>query len=118
MTYNCSTKSYPRRPEARGNNAASQVQERQIVFGLLRRAKEQAAVSIDLAVRKFADPPAYTISDVASKGFRFVAACADPRCHAKLSSQIMHILEVISLVHAETLWVPYSWPRAVPRQIH
>ena len=88
---------------APGDEAAGEVEHREVGVGAFLPAGEDATEAIQPGVRALDDPAARSEAGLALERPRFLAAAANVRGEAELFEQLAHLVVVVAAVEAEPL---------------
>ena len=99
-----------------GDEAGGELNEREVVVGLLGPADEQRAVAVHPRVAGLDDPAARAPGRVADLLGEFFAAGADVRLQALRGGQLADLLVVVAAVQAQALGALLAGDRAGDRR--
>jgi hypothetical protein len=95
------------------DQAAGELEQREVVGGFLRPADQERAVAVEPGVTGLDDPAARAPAGCAALVADFVGAAADVRPEAVLGDKLADPRVVVAAVETESLWL--LWCRLGPR---
>ena len=87
-----------------GDQAAGELEQREVVVILLRPADQQGAVAVEPGVAGFDDPAARSPAGTLELLADLVAAAADVGAQPLLGDPLVHPRVVVAAIQAEPLW--------------